>query len=354
MSPSANTDNVAAPDLPSRPSFVFPPQNPDPSSRPPVNPQQPFVGFPPGMNPNQPPPPSSNNPPPTMAGFPPGMNLNQPPPSSSNNPPPKMTGFPPGLNFNQPPPPSSNNQPSAPPPPQNNPQQPFTGFPPGLNSQPTNVQTNDPINPHQGIVSGRSSSYRSQSNNQDDNVSRLELDYPIENVLIDANIPSAVAVKINDAVEQDRLGNAYHIHRYTFEPSGPQHLSYNNQRQTGNSLHGGTRHIRELHNDHQNPLFNDVPYSSRSNKHSRRRHHYQSETALDQYIDQLLHTPGSTVIEARNYNDLQHILNQRLVPTQAYPTQPAITPFQSNIDAFNGPVFYYTARALQHDPMRNY
>jgi hypothetical protein len=278
-----------------------------------------------------------------MAGFPPGMNLNQRPSPSSNNPQEGMTGFPPGMNLNQP---------SAPP--QNNPQQPFTGFPSGLNSRPSNAQTNDPINPQQGILSKPSSSFRSQSNNQDDNVSRLELDYPIENVLIDANIPSAVAVKINDAVEQDRLGNAYHIHRYTFEPSEPQHLSFNNQRQTGSSFHGGTRHIREIHDDHRNPLFNDLSHSSRPNKHSRRRHHYYSETALDQYINQLLQTPGSTIIEARNHNDLQSILNQQLVPTQTYPTQPSITPFQSNTDALNGPVFYYTARALHNDPMRNY
>jgi hypothetical protein len=259
------------------------------------------------------------------------------------------------MNFNQTQPPSNNN--SRAPLNQTSPQSSVPGFPPGMNLQPSsNVQTNDPMNSQQGTLSKPSSSFRNQLNNHDDNVSRLELDYPIENVLVDANIPSAMAIKINDVVEQDRLGNAYHIHRYTFEPSEPQHISFdNNQRHTGNSFHGGTRHIREIHKDHRDPLSNDLPYSSRSNKHSRRRqHHHYSDTVLDQYIDQLLHTPGSTIIEAQNYNDLQQILNQQILPSQIFPAQPSINPFQSNTNALTGPVFYYTARALHDDPMRNY
>jgi hypothetical protein len=361
--PGMNQNQSASTNNP-QPSFAgFPPgmnQNQSASTN---NPQPSFAGFPPGMNQNQSA--STNNPQPSFAGFPPGMNQNQS--HSTNNPQSSFAGFPPGMNFNQTQPPANNNShsplnqasaPSTVP----NPQSSFPGFPPGMNTKslfpPSNVQTNDSnnvVNPQQGTLSKRSPSFRNQLNNHDDNVSRLELDYPIENVLIDANIPSAVAIKINDVVEQDRLGNAYHIHRYTFEPSQPQQISYgNNQSHVENTFHGGTRHIREIRNDDQNPLFNDISYSSRSNKHSRRRNHHYSETELDQYIDQLLHTPGSTVIQAQNYNDLQQILNQQLLSPQILPPQPSINSFQSNTNALTEPVFYYTARALYNDPMRNY
>ncbi|CAF4755176.1 unnamed protein product, partial [Rotaria sp. Silwood2] len=37
------------------------------------------------------------------------------------------------------------------------------------------------------------------------------IDYPIENVLIDENIPSSMAIKINEAIDYDRFGNAYYL-----------------------------------------------------------------------------------------------------------------------------------------------
>ncbi|CAF1511745.1 unnamed protein product [Adineta ricciae] len=52
-----------------------------------------------------------------------------------------------------------------------------------------------------------------------------EYDYPIENVVIDGNIPSSMATKINQAVERDRFGHSQQIkHSYL----------------------GGTRRIREI------------------------------------------------------------------------------------------------------------
>ncbi|CAF0938976.1 unnamed protein product [Adineta ricciae] len=57
-----------------------------------------------------------------------------------------------------------------------------------------------------------------------------EYDYPIENVVIDGNIPSSMAMKINRAVERDRFGHSQQIkHPYR----------------------SGTRRIREI------PLYNN-------------------------------------------------------------------------------------------------
>ena len=338
------------------------PQTADSSSRSAQNPTPTFftnaqsssTGFLPGMNSNQPPPPPLPPPLPSnsasvFGGFPPGMNANQTQPPANNSQFPPNQNFP-GMNMNQM---SSSSTPS-------HPKSSSAGFTPGPNEQTSFPQSNFPpnnsLNPPQGILP----SFRNQSNIDDDNRSHLELDYPIENVLIDANIPSAMAIKINDVIEQDRFGNRHRIHRYTFEPPGSQHLSFTNQQQNNqhfgdNSFHGGTRHIREVHDHDYNPSFDDLSYPHSSKKPSRRRqqHDYYPETSLNQYIDQLLHTPGSTVIQAQNDNDLQRILNQQFYP-QLLPAQPSMNVFQSNSDSIPGPVFYYTARALHDDPMRNY
>ena len=45
-------------------------------------------------------------------------------------------------------------------------------------------------------------------------MTKYKFDYPIENVIMDKNIPPSLAIKINDAVEYDRFGNAYFTHHY--------------------------------------------------------------------------------------------------------------------------------------------
>lgn len=372
----------SAPNLPLRPGFPFPPPNrPGAPTSIPGNLRPPFGGFPPDMNRNQATP-SPSAPPPPSSGFPPSLNPSPTPPpmnsqSSSNglpsglnpNLPPPMNnmqsssiGFLPGLDSNQAPPPSNNppsglsrlfggtntNQPTPNPPPS------FPGFPSGGTSSAIVPSPNYPNN------SQRDNPPRSRPANDDENLSRLELDYPIENVLIDANIPSAMAIKINDVVEQDRLGNAYRVHRYTFEPSGPQHMSFKTKTPPAmnSSFRGGTRQIREIHNNHQNSSPEIRSHSHRPTRQHRQRHdHYASTTTLEQYIDQILRTPGSTVIQAQNPNDLHQILNQHLFYPQAVPLQPSYTSYPSNLNSYNevsGPVFYFTARALYDDPMRRY
>jgi hypothetical protein len=387
MNSSSNINTGTTPNLPSRAGLPFLSQIQDSSSRSPINltsastnnPQPSFGGVPPGVNPNQPRTPTPANPQPSFGGVPPGVNPNQPRTPTPANPQPSFGGSSSGTNLNQTPTPPTNvqspssrvspgmntNQASLPST-TNNPQSSVPGFLPGMNPQSLPSTSNLPpsdsnnlVNPQQGPFTKSVSSFRNESNNNDDNVSRLELDYPIENVLIDANIPPTVAIKINEVVEKDRFGNAYHIHRYTFEPSTPQQISFgNNQhmihRFVENPHHGGARHIREIHDNHQNSLFDDMIYPQRSNKQDRQHHHHYSETSLDQYIEELLHTPGSIFIQAQDFNDLQRILNQQLPNNQLIPIQSSINPFQTNTNTFAEPVFYYTAQALPNDPMRIY
>ncbi|CAF0911836.1 unnamed protein product [Adineta steineri] len=398
----------------------FLPQIQDASSRTPLNDRGPPRNNPPPERNN--PPPQRNNMPPPPTNNPPPQRNNMPPPPPTNNTPPPSNNFPP----------DRNNNPSITSPPNNsrspldifrtgmnlNPTSPPSGArnldPSSANSQPgmntrrpsMNDSNNFKNNQQRNRPASRSSSYRYDENNNynnaDDNVSRLELDYPIENVLIDANIPSAIAVKINDAVERDRFGNTHHVHRYTYEPSSQQMSFNNNNNQhkdrhaNDNSHHGGTRHIREIHNNNQNPLYNDInPQSSHNHHHHHRdhhNHHHQrrrrsySDMPIDQYVDELLRTPGSTVIHAKDSDDIQRILNQHLSKTQnastqpfldlfqpnnqTIPSQPSINPFQLNnpiiplqtsTNSFQpsnttapAPVFYYTAQALPNDPMRAY
>ena len=235
------------------------------------------------MNLNQPGAPPTNNPQPPTGGFPPGMNLNQSGPSSSTNPPPVSTG-PPGTNLNSTQTPATtgqsalaklfggggaNTNPTAPPPGTTNSQPSLHGLLQGTNTQQSQSTSNLPTNTQQNSSTKPTSTFNPNRSNNDDNVSRLELDYPIEKVLIDADIPSTVAIKINEAIEQDRLGHAYHIHRYTFEPSAPQQISIGNnqhilRRVVDHPSHGGTRYIREVYDDQQNPSIDGFWSSSSS------------------------------------------------------------------------------------------
>lgn len=156
--------------------------------------------------------------------------------------------------------------------------------------------------------------------------SRIELDYPIENVLIDANIPSSVAIKINDAVEKDRQGNPIHIHRYTFEPRS-QEIDYIDQRQNvSHRTDGGFRRIREI--NPQNP----------------------PDTQWQSFIETVPSAPPPVqhrdrfVIHTDNLQTLQSILGESVLFPQV--------PFVPMGNSFEEPVFYYTARALPYDPMR--
>ncbi|UJR27226.1 hypothetical protein I4U23_008522 [Adineta vaga] len=328
-------------------------------------------------------PPERNNnqatavtPAPQRNAAPPERNNNQPivaPP-----PPPNASNGPSGINANQTTSPmnsffSGMNVNSASPPPLstiNNSQSPPAGFPSNFN---TNKPSTNDSNNYMGTKQltsfpQRGSSFRTPQHD-DDTLSRLELDYPIENVLIDANIPSAIAVKINDVVEQDRLGNNYHVHRYTYEPSSQQ-ISYDNHNQyqpphhndqhSGDKTHRrGTRHIREIYHNNQNPLYDDLTSSHVNHQpsrtpHNRHRYRTYSDVPLDQYIDQLLRTPGSTVIQAQNSDDLQQIFGQYMPNNLLAPTQSSLSPLQSNNIPYPEPIAYYTAQALPNDPMRNY
>ena len=94
--------------------------------------------------------------------------------------------------------------------------------------------------------------FRSQANNPN-----LEFDYPIENVLVDGNISSSTAIKINEAIEHDRFGNAYYTHRYAYEPTTQNITIGNNQRiqrrLIDNPQQRGMRYIREINNEDYYP-----------------------------------------------------------------------------------------------------
>jgi hypothetical protein len=82
------------------------------------------------------------------------------------------------------------------------------------------------------------------------NISNLEIDYPIENVFINENIPSSMAMKINEAVEHDRFDDTYYTHRYAYKPK-TQYISIGNNRHlecrlVENDQQMGVRYIREI------------------------------------------------------------------------------------------------------------
>ena len=334
----------------------------------PSNKSAPFAGFPPGLN-GAPPaaPASTNNDRPPFTGYPRSMNASQstlvPPisnlpvsggglPSGTNGNPPASTGnasaffpgFPPGMNTNQ----------SA--------QLAFNNNPTGNLPQPYAMENRNgppamPMNNGNSSFNERMASFRSQSNrNNDDSHSRLELEYPIENVLIDANIPSSMAIKVNDAVERDRLGNNHIIRRYTFDPPS-QHMSFQNRpgqfsdQRTENSRHVGMRHIREISPGGGTPSLDDTEHPRRR-AHRHRRRRQQSSISVDRYVDELLQSPGRTVFHVDNSNALQQILAQTLIPPQSLPAQPLIFPSQSSLNSIHEPINYFVARALPYDPMR--
>ena len=348
----------------------------------------PLTGFPPGMNASQPAAraPTSNAPP-SFGGFPPGMNASQPAapaPAPTSNAPASFGGFPPGMNTSQSNlpapmnfagfPPGMNGSQAAP---TGNATAPLAGFPPGLNmnqsTQPpannnsaTNVPQFSSAGPPSGMLTHNAnnafndhlSSFRSQSNynHNADSVSRLELEYPIENVLIDANIPSAVAIKVNDAVERDRLGNNHVIRRYTFEPPSKT-IAFRNSTDhlidphSENSRHIGIRHIREISPDGRHSPLDEIDRPRRSSHRNQHRRHH-SQAPVDRYVDELLRTPGRTVFHVDNSNALQQILGQSLFTPQIFPTEPLIFPSQSNFSSVQEPINYFVARALPYDPMR--
>ena len=213
-------------------------------------------------------------------------------------------------------PPSAVNPPGPPPPPAT-----MNGAIP-LPGPPSNNQ----------IVPSQNSANRDEAN------SRIELDYPIENVLIDANIPSTVAFKINDAVEKDRRGNPVHVHRYSFDPRS-QEMNYADQQIVPRQADGGFRRIREI--------TPDSPPGFRWNSHMEASplaapppppsHHHS------------FHHPDQFVIHTDNIQTLQSVLGQNML----YPN-PASGPFITIGDAYEEPIYYYTARALPNDPMRIY
>ncbi|CAF2801423.1 unnamed protein product [Rotaria sp. Silwood2] len=402
--PSSNINNSPASRFPSQSNFPVIPTivnasvvNPTPTSR--NNPPPSFSGLPPGMNPNESATSAPNNPSSSLGGFPPGMNTNQSSAIPATNPMLSLFGgAPSGTNTNQAQtspqqqPLTNDIQPpmiklvsamktnqTSPPSATTIPQLHQTGGPSldrNTKSFPSTQiarmnDTNNPMNTQQGSLINREPSFRNRAYD-DDNVSRLELDYPIENVLVDAGIPATVAIKINEIVEQDRLGKAYHIRRYTYEPP-VQRISignnqYLNRRLNTDTYYGGTRYIREIQNDDRNVVYDNTYDPQRSNKYYQRRRSY-SESSLNRYIDQLIQTPGSIVIQAENYQNLQDILGQYLYNDAIMPTQSSISPpylplpppppppslpppLPLNTSTAVDPLFYFTACALPNDPIR--
>ncbi|CAF1673975.1 unnamed protein product [Rotaria magnacalcarata] len=159
--------------------------------------------------------------------------------------------------------------------------------------------------------------YRSLPYPSRNNLSNFEIDYPVEDVLIDENIPSSIAIKINEAVEYDRFGNAYRTQRYAYEPA-VQQLNIGNKQQIqrrllGNSHPHGMRYIREI--------INNQPRSQNLYKQD---YQIQDLNNIELLID---HIPQ---------------LNCQVVPSQiAY-------------DSFSIPINHFTANALPNDPMQIY
>lgn len=203
------------------------------------------------------------------------------------------------------------------------------------NNQSSNAISTKPTAPTP--QSYRPLSVQNWSDNNGNIGSRIEIDYPIENILVDANIPSSVAIKINDVVEKDRLGNAFRVHRYTFEPDS-QNFTFSSSSQglirhrEDESQPRGRRHIREI------PLNNEfLPVSSRP-----------QET-----------NPFPTETTPFNRSDNRHPI-RNVLPTSVdtnFLEQLSVDipeyPLIQRKACTEEPIFYYTARALHYDPMRS-
>lgn len=177
-----------------------------------------------------------------------------------------------------------------------NPRSTLVGFPSRTNQRPTM-----PLPPIARPFRSRFSSFRPRNN-----VPPFEVDYPMSDVLVDDDIPSSIAMRVNDAVEYDRFGKAYRRHRYIYEPT-TQHMSL-----------GHHQHI-------QRRLLSDPPRQSvrRIREISKPRYecHYEDEPLPFR--------------ETFTY------------PTPVLFTNPVpYSPWTTT------PVYHYTARAAPNDPMR--
>ncbi|CAF0839281.1 unnamed protein product [Rotaria sordida] len=147
-------------------------------------------------------------------------------------------------------------------------------------------------------------------------ISNYEIDYPIENVLFDKNIPSTMAIKINEAVEYDRFGNTYYNRHYAYEPS-IQHINIGNRQQIDrhlieNSRPEGMRYIREINNNYD-------CYPQKTN---------------------------DKIFQRENFNNLQSIIND--IPQVNY----QIISSNDNFNCYPISINHFTACALPNDPMR--
>jgi hypothetical protein len=228
-------------------------------------------------------------------------------------------------------------------------------IPPNTSSSPfvtSGNQNPNGISNQQNAPTSLVPSTRSQPINNDDSLSRLELDYPIENVLIDANIPSSIAIKINDVVDKDRLGNIHHTHRYTFEPASQQ-TSFSNLQQTTSSFNQsirpiGIRHIREINSDRSNLSMNDIDYNQQRQQQSiYPPYPSYSPIHVESSIEQYRRSPGHFIIEPDNINSLEYSL--RTQPVHVH-TEHELSPL--GLLPFPEPILYYSAFALPDDPMK--
>ncbi|CAF3148730.1 unnamed protein product [Rotaria sp. Silwood2] len=149
------------------------------------------------------------------------------------------------------------------------------------------------------------------------------IDYPIENVLIDENIPSSMAIKINEAIEYDRFGNAYYNHHYAYEPT-VQHMNFDNNQQIDrhvirNSHPKGMRYIREIKND---PSFSQGNYDC-----------YPRKT-------------NDQIFQTKHLNNLQLMIDN--IPEVNY----QLISSQNNFNCYPIPINHFTACALSYDPMQ--
>ncbi|CAF1513492.1 unnamed protein product [Didymodactylos carnosus] len=211
-----------------------------------------------------------------------------------------------------------------------------------------------------------------RGDDEDDNVSRLELEYPIENVHVAPEISSSVAMKVNEAVEKDRWGHHYRANRFIYEPVRQQ-LTFGTGEYSQRNPQMGERHIHEIpyynsnsstnesspDDEHYTAIRHRKRLKNTSRRRRRRHHHFDFNNSLPldayyanpsllipttdpvgQFIEQLIRTPGTIICKPNSTFDL----NNQLV-------QPTIWPNEITHDT-NLPVNHYVAHALPNDPMR--
>lgn len=195
------------------------------------------------------------------------------------------------------------------------------GFPQNQNRTPS-FPTRSFFTPRQNQSSYPTRLYPSQVQTQ---LPNIQVDYPIENVLIDENISPSIAFKINDAVEYDRFGNIYHKQHYAYEPKTQNIAMGNNQqierRFIGNSNQSGMRFIREITNENYYP-------------NQQQQQQRQSVNNI-----QLIHP------QQQSTNDIQFIIDN--TPQINYTCE-------YKLDSFPAPINHFIAYASPNDPMRYY